>query len=360
MPSIPSSSNRPAKVPASGQAGFSMIEVLITLGIMAVLAAFMFPAFWDFQRQGLSEISKNDTYDRAERIKAFVADEIKMAGYMVGRNFTTPLTIGANTYQTSIAVSNSDNDNDEITIIKGEPAFPPLFVNSYNSAVAPPKVEICVAEDSLPSSDSAKRTALGLRAGTVYDLVSFGNQKRVYRLFNDANEGVDIGATFTGKTTPSPNPPAGTCEETYDTRLMTLALQETLRDDVPQGTEVMPVRARRFHIVASGSESQLRRSDLSQDEIIDRQVDGLQLQYLVNGNWVDDPAASGAGTEDIRAVRFYLLVRSLTADPKWTDSTDYSSQMGPNVAANTYGPYNDNFRRVVVVGEVEVKNYVTK
>ncbi|GAB4560265.1 MAG: hypothetical protein Tsb0017_17010 [Geothermobacteraceae bacterium] len=334
--------------------------MLITLGVMAILAAFMFPSFWNFQRQGLAEISKNDLLDRAERIKSFVADEIKMAGYMVGRNFSTPLTIGANTYQTSIAVSNSDNGDDQITIIKGESAFPPLFVNNYNSASVPPTVRICVADDSLSGSDSDKRATLGLRAGTVYDLVSFGNQKRVYRLYDDANEGVNIGGTFAAKSNPAPNPPAGTCEETYDTRLVTLSLQETLRDDVPQGTEVFPVRARQISIVASGGENQLRLSDQNQNEIIDRQVDGLQFQYLVNGNWVDDPVAAGAGTEDIRAVRFYLLVRSLAVDKDRTDTTDYSPQMGPNVAANTYGPYNDNFRRVVVVGEVEVKNYVTK
>jgi len=340
--------------------------VLITLGVMAILAAFMFPSFWNFQRQGLAEISKNDLLDRAERIKSFVADEIKMAGYMVGRNFSTPLTIGANTYQTSIAVSNSDNGDDQITIIKGESAFPPLFVNNYNSGSVPPTVEICAANtafenpDGSPLSHDDIRGRIGLRAGTVYDLVSFGNQKRVYRLYDDANEGVNIGGTFAAKSNPDPTPPAGTCEETYDTRLVTLSLQETLRDDVPQGTEVFPVRARQISIVASGGENQLRLSDQNQNEIIDRQVDGLQFQYLVDGNWVDDPVAAGAGTEDIRAVRFYLLVRSLAVDKDRTDTTDYSPQMGPNVAANTYGPYNDNFRRVVVVGEVEVKNYVTK
>ncbi|WP_187426567.1 prepilin-type N-terminal cleavage/methylation domain-containing protein [Geothermobacter ehrlichii] len=333
--------------PESSQAGFSLIEVMIALCIMGILAAFMFPAFWEFQKQGLREICKNDLYDRAERLKIFVGDEIKMAGFLVGRNFSTDLSIGGNTYPTSIVVTDNDNADDEISFIKGEESFPPIFV--LDTLAGPPvQVRTCVAQDSLAGlSSNDKRARLGLEGGTVHDRIAFANQKRIYQIFDDVNDGVSFGAVVTAGNAP--------CNKTFDTQLVTISLTTSLIDDVPEGTEIFPVRVRRFHIVKSGSESQLRYSDLDQDEIIDRQVDGLQLQYLVDGNWVDAPGA----TEDIRAVRFYLLVRALAPDQGLINTVDYSSQMG-NAVSNTYGPYNDAFRRIVVVGEVEVKNYVTR
>lgn len=331
--------------------GFSLLEVLIALAIMATVSTFMFPTLIQFQDQGVKEISKNDLADRAQRLSIYLSRELGMAGFMLGRRPEPSITVNATTYDATIRVNNSNNADDEITILKAESFFPKLValtnVNSGGTSISVeiPRAEFTNSNGNLISSAVERRAHLGLQADTSYNNIAFENHKRGYPLLNDSDNGVQ----FTGIT-------AAAVQATIK-----LKTSDGLREDISQGTEIFKVRSKRFYVEISGGESQLRIDNLSGTAtILDRNVDGFQVSYLTDGTWEDNPAHA----EDIRAIRFYLLVRSLNPQKGLNNTTDYSSQMGPkigsNIPAGTYGPYNDAFRRLVITKDVEVKNYVAR
>ncbi len=332
--------------------GFSLLEVLIALTIMATVSAFMFPALIQFQDQGVREISKNDLADRAQRLSIYLSRELGMAGFMLGRRPEPSITVNTTNYDATILVNNSNNADDEITILKAESFFPKVvaFENvasgGTNIKIEIPRDEFQTSNGNLISSADDRRAHLGLQADTSYNNIAFENHKRGYPLLNDADKGVQ----FTGIT-------AAVVQATIK-----LKAGDDLREDISEGSEILKVRAKRFYVATSGGESQLLIDDLSAPPatILDRSVDGFQVRYLIDGTWEDNPAHA----EDIRVIRFYLLVRSLNPQKGLTNTTDYSSQMGPktgsNIPAGTYGPYNDAFRRLVITEDVEVKNYVAR
>lgn len=340
--------------------GFSLIEILVALAIMGILSSFMFPAFWQFQDQGVKEMNKNDLYDRAQRLGIYLRQELEMAGFLLGRRPDPPPTIAGITYDASIAVNNSSTADDEITIVRAESFFPKLVCAA--SVTSGTSVTSNIPKDFFTGASSAddRRARLGVNAtvGTPYDpktpykhspynYIAFENHKRAYPLnaADTTNDGLTIGG-LSGTDYPL----------TFD-----FNAGNDLREPLSQGTEILRVRARRFHVQVDGDESQLRfdngvNDGNDRDEILDRAVDGLQLRYLLeDGSWSDDPTRA----EDIRAIRFYLLVRALHAQKGLTNNTDYSAQMGPSVAANTY-IFNDGFPRLVIVEDVEVKNYAVR
>ena len=116
------------------------------------------------------------------------------------------------------------------------------------------------------------------------------------------------------------------------------------------GTELLAVRANRIYI----ADGELHLDDFKRDQVLDFAVDGLQFRYLLaDGTFSDAPLQ----LDQIRGIQFLILIKSLTAEKDFNNTQEYSPQMGPNVVAATYGPYNDRFRRMVLTELIEVKNY---
>jgi len=312
----------------------------------------MFPTLIQFQDQGIKEISKNDLADRAQRLSLYLSRELGMAGFMLGRRPEPSITVNTTNYDATILVNNSNNADDEITILKAESFFPKVvaFENVASGAtsikIEIPRAEFQNSNGNLISSADERRGHLGLQADTSYNNIAFENHKRGYPLLNDADKGVK----FTGIT-------AAVVQATIK-----LKASDGLREDISQGSEILKVRSKRFYVATVDGESRLLMDDLTASPIpiLDRSIDGFQVRYLIDGTWEDDPDHA----EDIRVIRFYLLVRSLSPQKGLNNTTDYSSQMGPktgsSIPAGTYGPYNDAFRRLIVTKDVEVKNYVAR
>ena len=85
----------------------------------------------------------------------------------------------------------------------------------------------------------------------------------------------------------------------------------------------------------------------------------IEFHYLdATGNPTATPA-------EVRTVQFSLLARASLPDPKFTNSAVYcpaSNPVNPATglcnapALNVWGPYNDNFRRRLLITNVEIRN----
>lgn len=325
------------------QAGFSLIEIMIVLAVLGVTMSFMLPSLIAFQSQAISEISKDDLADRGTRVLDYLAEELRMTGYMVTSNpryadetsvvlkhntvSGTPLVTFAN----SIRVSNANAADDEITILKAASFFPRVGVET-DAASGAGLAGNYIDLDRAPTDTGEVKPG----AASAYSLVAFSNHKAVYRVDSFVYQ-VDSfeSSTKTDK----------------------LELNQGIEDPISgetaagekDGTELLAVRANRIYV----SGGALHLDNYEKDQTLDFGVDGLQFRYLLaDGSFSDAPLQP----DQIRGIQFFLLIRSLTAEKDLNLSQDYSSQMGPNVTGGTYA-YNDRFRRSVLTELIEVKNY---
>jgi hypothetical protein len=84
-------------------------------------------------------------------------------------------------------------------------------------------------------------------------------------------------------------------------------------------------------------------------------IDGLQFEYISVDPITGQTTTSTPPTDlnDLKSVRIWLLVRSDRADRNYTDTASYT--LGSTTGV-TVGPFNDNYRRVLINKIVEVKN----
>jgi type IV pilus assembly protein PilW len=85
----------------------------------------------------------------------------------------------------------------------------------------------------------------------------------------------------------------------------------------------------------------------------------IEFHYLdADGDVTTDPAA-------VRTVQFSLLARAGQTDPKFTNSAVYCPASNPldpatgqcaDMTLSVWGPYNDNFRRRLLITNVEIRN----
>jgi type IV pilus assembly protein PilW len=84
-------------------------------------------------------------------------------------------------------------------------------------------------------------------------------------------------------------------------------------------------------------------------------IQAVEFQYL---DATDSPTAVLA---DIRAVRFSILARAANPDPKYTNGNVYCPESNAqglctDPAEMIWGPYNDNFRRRLLITTIQCRN----
>jgi len=299
--------------------GHSLAELLVAMGLAALVGAIVLPAVLALQGRGLAEVSRNDLQGRAGRLLRFVSQDLRTAAFLVGASPHRPGGAAPVLVHDSLpgdpavalphALLAEDGDllgHDAVTLVRADSFFPPLHLAQAAGSGAT-TLRLNRRPNQAPGSSREIHPA-----PEAISHVVLANQRHCY--------------------------PVGTAGQT-------LQLLDGLAVAAPAATELLGLRAYRFHLDRSG---RLRRDDFTSDEIIGDGVDGLQFEYLlVDGRIVDLPTDPRA----VRAIRLSLLVRDLRPDRGYRDQDVY------RLGNRDYGPYRDSFRRVVASTMVEVINH---
>jgi hypothetical protein len=302
--------------------GHSLAELLVAMGLAALVGTIVLPAVFSLQARSLAEASRADLQERAGRLLRFLGDDLRNASFLVGatpRRATgaPPLLVHDSLpgdppealTQALLAVDGGAGGDDALTIVRAESLFPPLQLSAAASRGA-----FALLLNRRPNQAPGSSREIRPAPEAISHVV-LANQRSCY--------------------------PVGSVN-------LTLQLLDGLAEAAPADTELLGLRARRFHLVQSGGSKRFYSDDFTSDEILDDAVDGLQFEYLLaDGRIVDQPA----DPRTVRGVRVSLLVRDLRSD------RDYRDQAVYRLGNRTYGPYRDAFRRVVVSEMVEVKNH---
>ncbi len=104
---------------AKKKAGFTLIELMITVVVIGILAAIAYPSYVDSVRKSRRADAKTAIMDNAQRMETFYAREAKYTNATLSDNkspdgfYSLALTAGANTY-TITATPVGDQANDAI------------------------------------------------------------------------------------------------------------------------------------------------------------------------------------------------------------------------------------------------------
>ena len=306
----------------STQRGHSLIELLVAMALAALVGTIVLPAVFTLQARGLAEVSRADLQARAERLLRFIADDLREAAFVAGAtprrvDGTAPVLVHdslagdpAETLSHALLAEDGGTTGDDtLILVRGESFFPPIHLEQP-AVTGSATLRLDRAPNLAPGSTREIRPA-----PEAISHVLLANHRTCY--------------------------PVGTTGRT-------LSLLDVLAAPAATGTELLGLRARRFHLERSGSFCRLRSDDFTSDEILDDAVDALQFEYLLDeGTWADQPA----DPRRIRAVRLSLLVRDLRPDRHHRDTATYP------LGNRRYGPFNDNYRRVAVSETIEVKNH---
>ena len=304
----------------NASAGTTLIELLVAMTITSIIGTMILQMVIDFQSRILSEISRNDLQDRAERLMRFLANDIRDAAFLLG---PVPLVAGGSSLVlTHDSLSNDPlealpfsihaddgSDDDRLTIVKTISFTPPL-------RLAQPGLsgESAVVLNRRPNLSPGSTREL-LPAPEAINHLVFASHRVCYAVHL-----ADL----------------------------SLQLHQPLIEDTPADTEILGVRAYLFRLDPAAGSNRLRRDDFTSRDILDDAVDGLQFEYLLlDGSLVDLPTRP----QDVRGVRISLLVRDLRADHGYTDENVYT------LGNRSYGPFRDHYRRSLVTQLVEVKNH---
>lgn len=301
--------------------GMTLVELLVAMAIAGLVGSMLLQLVISFQSRVLTEISRNDLQDRAERLIRFLASDIRDAAFLLGPvpqvAGGTPLSLVHDSLSGdplealpfSIVADDYTDEDDRLTFVKAVSFAPPL-------RLAQPGVsgETGLVLTRRPNRSPGSSRELQPAPEAINHLVL-------------ANHRV--------------------C---YAVHLADLSLQlnQPLMEDVPVGTELLGVRVYNYQLDPFAGSKRLRRDDFTSRNILDDAVDGLQFEYLLNdGSLVNRPTRP----QDVRGVRISLLVRDLRADRNYTNETVYT------LGNRTYGPFRDHHRRSLVSQLVEVKNH---
>jgi hypothetical protein len=302
--------------------GHSLIELLVAMGLAALVGTIVLPAVFTLQARSLAEVSRVDLQTRAERLLRFLGDDLREAAFLVGATprragGTPPVLVHdsragdpAETLEHALLAEDGGSDGDDaLTLVRAESFFPPLIL-SHSAERGSTVLQLSRRPNQPPGSSREIRPA-----PEAISHVVLANQRSCYPVGNAAQA---------------------------------LQLLDGLASPAAAATELLGLRTRRFYLARSGQMSRLRCDDFTSDEILDDAVDGLQFEYLLaDGRMVDLPE----DPRTVRAIRLSLLVRDLRPDRDHCDRASY------RLGNRRYGPYGDAFRRVLVSEMVEVKNH---
>ena len=274
--------------------GHSLVELLVAMGLAALVGTIVLPAVFSLQARSLAEVSRADLQERAGRLLRFLGDDLRTAAFLVG---TAPRRPGGaapvvvhdslpgdppeTLAQALLPEDGGAGGDDALTIVKAESFFPPLRLSAAAGGEA-----VTLRLDRRPNQAPGSTREIHPTPEAVSHVL-LANQRICY--------------------------PVGSVSQT-------LQLLDELAEPAPAATELLGLRAHRFHLSPADGSHRLRCDDFTSDEILDDAVDGLQFEYLLaDGRTVDFPEDA----RTVRGIRLSLLVRDLRPERDYRDRAVY-------------------------------------
>ena len=321
-------------------AGTTLVEVLVALAVFAAFISILYPAF-SFLNAQISSINDKELLNqRGERVINYLGEEIRMIGFLTGSNpgVTFCGTAGVN----ALVHTNGDPYHSLafLTSIHIEPtaAGTPFFettadASSGNTTITVNTTPAYVSTEFIDLTGSGNAMAL-----VTFNTLAPTILQKVYEISSYAGNTV----TFT------------------------LGLAQQLNG----GSTIFGVRRKEIIVNTASGNRDLQIAgwdkDCNQTSMTENiyssvgpgnefgGVDGLQFEYTLDDGSV---VSSVAGTDlpNLMAVTVWVLVKAGFPSRDYTDSSSYTLGTASPV---TVGPFNDEYRRMLLRKTVEVKNLV--
>lgn len=344
------------KTPQSAS-GFTLIEMLISLGIFGILMAFMYPTFSAIGNSANELGDKQALTQKGQRVINYVGEEIRLAGLFIGSNpsvnFCNEGAVNSiNHINGDIASADPSIKNDSVTILTSERITTtednrPFLFTTLTGNIGDSTITVNVA-------DAATVSAIAAAPGVTENARAF--------------------ITFD---TLKPNSFSGLVYQVTAFAGSTLTIAPALGQQVNMSSNAYSVIRKRVSVDATRNlQIQRWRADCTPDNQdlvssygpgnINGGVDGFEVEYTV---WDNDqnatltrsqipsveilPLPHTIGVDGVRAVTIYLLLRADFPSKDYIDTSTYT------LGAVTVGPFTGDaakYRRVLMTKTVEVKN----
>ena len=219
--------------------GHSLVELLVAMGLAALVGTIVLPAVFTLQARSLAEVSRSDLQARAGRLLRFLGDDLRTTAFLVGatpRRVTgTPPVVVHDSLpgdppetltQALIPEDGGAGDDDALTIVRAESFFPPLQLSAAASRDA-----VALHLDRRPNQAPGSSREIRPAPEAISHVV-LANQRSCY--------------------------PVGSVSPT-------LQLLDGLAEAAPAATELLGLRPRRFYLASTGGGDSLRSDDFTSD-----------------------------------------------------------------------------------------------
>ncbi|MBI5141518.1 MAG: prepilin-type N-terminal cleavage/methylation domain-containing protein [Nitrospirae bacterium] len=348
----------------SNQRGTTLTELLVAMAVFAGFIALLYPAFTFFKKQSSHVSDKQMLSLRGNQILNYLAEEVKMAGFLVGPASNLSFCGGGIStvnhsdgdrfdtldFLTSIPVERDVKEAREVTEGNYFLTLTNDFSSGSNSFSASFNSKSMQGSTRIKPTSESKGNARSL---ITFETLSPTTGKRVYEVSGISSENNVISIS-------------GSIDQT-----------------VPGGSMVYSVQRLGFQV---DGDRQLSRVEWDADcgintvnkidftsgnDNILGGVDGLQYEFFVRGadNRMSVGSTIGAGDlENLAAIRIWVLLKAEVPDSGYTNDEKYvlgtlqdpDNPQSPPITGVVLGPYNDSFRRLLLTKAVEVKNLVYK
>ena len=246
--------------------GMTLIELIVALAIGVILLGAIYKVYTIQHRHYVTQTDISTMQQEARLALLILSRDIRMAGFLCSPDDN----LGIGGYSCGITAGNHNDAPDNITIVYAAKGGR-ITVQQVNGVT----VTLSADPEDLVAPDNE---------GKKY--VSFEGVKRAFEVEGHKGETLTL----------TEAPPAYIADynaKFYGIRAITYRVEGgvLIRDENTEDDEARPV--------IGGKDFPI--------------VEDLQFRYLVNGNWVHDPAGM---EENIRAVEINLLVRTPKEDPQ--------------------------------------------
>jgi type IV pilus assembly protein PilE len=118
---------------AGRQSGFTLIELMITVAIVAILASIALPSYQEYVKRGHRAAAQSEMMDIANRQQQFLLANRTYASTLAAMSYSLPAEVGAK-YSAAISVGNSLNASCAAVSSGTVPAFVITFTATGSQA----------------------------------------------------------------------------------------------------------------------------------------------------------------------------------------------------------------------------------